>query len=93
MKNSFLSSYDYDAVMINDIGKTKEERMKLESISRVLLSEPAILAYEAVIIIVLITAIVLVSRQRKQRKYIVMAAGEQRKRKSLDDTLANQRRR
>lgn len=67
--------------------------MDMEEVAQLLLSQQAILAYEIVAFAVLVTAIVLLTKKRKLRRQIQTSAQERQVKKSLDDSLANQRRR
>lgn len=67
--------------------------MNMEDIAQLLLSQQAVLIYEIVLLAVFVTAIVLLSKKRKLRRQIQMTAQERQVKKSLDDSLANQRRR
>ena len=67
--------------------------MNVEELKQILLSQPAALIYELLILAVLILLIVLVSRQRKQRKRIMRTAYEQQQKHELDAALENRRRR
>ncbi len=67
--------------------------MHIEEVKQLLLSQTAILIYEAVIFAVLLSLIILLTKKRKQRRQMKMAFREQLVKKSLDDSLANQRRR
>ena len=63
----------------------------MEDIAQLLLSQQAVLIYEIVIAVILVISIVLISRQRRLRKQIQESAPQLKR--SLDDSLANQRRR
>lgn len=65
----------------------------MEDIVQLLLSQQAVLIYEIVIFAVLTVSIVLISRKRKLRKQVQISAQERQIKRSLDDSLANQRRR
>lgn len=65
----------------------------MEDIVQLLLSQQAVLIYEIVIFAVLTVSIVLISRKRKLRKQVQISAQERQVKRSLDDSLANQRRR
>lgn len=67
--------------------------MELEEMTQLLLSQQAVFIYEIVILAVLVTVIVLLSRKRKLRKQIQTSARQRQVKRSLDDSLANQRRR
>lgn len=67
--------------------------MNIEDITQLLLSQQAILIYEIILFVVFVTAIVLLSRKRKLRKQIRTSAQQRQVKRSLDDSLANQRRR
>ena len=67
--------------------------MDMEEVAQLLLSQQAILAYEIVVFAVLSAAIVLLTKKRKLRRQIQTSAQERQVKKSLDDSLANQRRR
>lgn len=67
--------------------------MNIEDITQLLLSQQAILIYEIILFVVFVTAIVLLSRKRKLRKQIQTSAQQRQVKRSLDDSLANQRRR
>lgn len=67
--------------------------MDIEQVVQILLSQQAVLIYEAVIFAVLIIAIVLLSKKRKLRKQIQVSAQQRQVKRSLDDSLINQRRR
>lgn len=67
--------------------------MNGEDIVQLLLSQQAVFIYEIVIFAVLVISIVLLSRKRKLRKQIQMSAQERQVKRSLDDSLVNQRRR
>ncbi len=65
----------------------------MEDIAQLLLSQQAVLIYEIVIAVILVILIVLISRQRRLRKQIQESAQQRQVKRSLDDSLANQRRR
>lgn len=65
----------------------------MEDITQLLLSQQAIFVYEAIIFVGLLITIVVLSRKRKLRKRIQTSAQERLVKRSLDDSLANQRRR
>ena len=65
----------------------------MEDIAQLLLSQQAVLIYEIVIAVILVIPIVLISRQRRLRKQIQESAQQRQVKRSLDDSLANQRRR
>ncbi|MCI9020875.1 MAG: hypothetical protein HFH32_09065 [Eubacterium sp.] len=65
----------------------------MEDIAQLLLSQQAVLIYEIVIAVILVISIVLISRQRRLRKQIQESAQQRQVKRSLDDSLANQRRR
>lgn len=65
----------------------------MEDIAQLLLSQQAVLIYEIVIFAVLTVSIVLISRKRKLRKQVQISSQERQVKRSLDDSLANQRRR
>lgn len=65
----------------------------MEDMVQLLLSQQAVLIYEIIIFAVLLTAIILLTKKRKMRKQIQMSAQERQVKRSLDDSLANQRRR
>ena len=67
--------------------------MNIEDITQLLLSQQAILIYEIILFVVFVTAIVLLSRKRKLRKLIQTSAQQRQVKRSLDDSLVNQRRR
>jgi len=67
--------------------------MNIEDITQLLLSQQAIFIYEIIIFAVLVTAIILLSRKRKLRRQIQASAQQRQVKRSLDDSLANQRRR
>ncbi len=67
--------------------------MNVEEITQLLLSQQAVLIYEALIFAVLVTAIVLLSKKRRLRKQIQASSQERQVKRSLDDSLVNQRRR
>lgn len=67
--------------------------MDIEQVVQILLSQQAVFIYETVIFIVLIIMIVLLSKKRKLRKQIQMSAQQRQVKRSLDDSLINQRRR
>ena len=67
--------------------------MNTEEIIQQLLSEPAFLIYELLLLATFTICIVLLTKKRKQRRQIRMSAQERQVKKSLDDSLANQRRR
>ncbi len=67
--------------------------MNTDEIVQVLLSEQAILAYELLLIAAFTIWIIVLSKKRKQRRQIQMTAQERQAKKSLDDSLSNQRRR
>lgn len=67
--------------------------MNIEDIVRILLSQQAVFIYEAVIFVVLVVTIVLLSKKRKLRKQIQTSAQQRQVKRSLDDSLVNQRRR
>lgn len=65
----------------------------MEDLKQILVSKPAILIFEIILLAALILCIVLVSAKRKQKKRMAKTVSEQQKAKSLDQSLANQRRR
>ncbi len=65
----------------------------MEDITQLLLSQQAVLIYEAIIFIGLAIAIVVLTRKRKLRRQIQTSAQERQAKRSLDDSLVNQRRR
>lgn len=65
----------------------------MEDITQLLLSQQAVLIYEAIIFIGLAIAIVVLTRMRKLRRQIQTSAQERQAKRSLDDSLVNQRRR
>ena len=65
----------------------------MEDIAQLLLSQQAVLIYEIVIAVILVISIVLISRQRRLRKQIQESAQQRQVKRSLDDSVANQRRR
>lgn len=65
----------------------------MEDITQLLLSQQAIFIYEAILFVGLVIAIVVLSRKRKLRKQIQTSARERQVKRSLDDSLVNQRRR
>ena len=65
----------------------------MEDIAQLLLSQQAVLIYEIVLAVILVISIVLISRQRRLRKQIQESAQQRQVKRSLDDSLANQRRR
>ncbi len=65
----------------------------MEDIAQLLLSQQAVLIYEIVIFAILTVSIVLISRKRKLRKQVQISSQERQVKRSLDDSLANQRRR
>lgn len=67
--------------------------MNTEEILQLLLSEPAVFIYELLLLVTFTICIVVLSRKRKQRRQIRISAQERQVKKSLDDSLANQRRR
>ena len=67
--------------------------MNMEDMTQLLLSQQAILIYEIILFAAFATAIVLLSRKRKLRKQIRTSAQQRQVKRSLDDSLANQRRR
>ena len=67
--------------------------MNTEEIIQQLLSEPAVLIYELLLLATFTICIVLLTKKRKQRRQIRMSAQERQVKKSLDDSLANQIRR
>lgn len=67
--------------------------INMEDIAQLLLSQQAILIYEIIIFVALTASIILLSKKRKLRKRIQMSAQERQVKKSLDDSLVNQRRR
>ncbi|KAI4451777.1 hypothetical protein C823_006337 [Eubacterium plexicaudatum ASF492] len=67
--------------------------MNIEDIAQLLLSQQAIFIYEIIILAVLVISIILLSKKRKLRKQIQISAQQRQVKRSLDDSLANQRRR
>lgn len=67
--------------------------MNVEDIAQLLLSQQAIFIYEIILLVVLVTVIVMLSRKRKLRKQIQTSAQQRQVKRSLDDSLVNQRRR
>ncbi len=65
----------------------------MEDIATLLLSQQAILIYEVILFAALTVSILLLSKKRKLRKQIQSTAMERQVKKSLDDSLVNQRRR
>lgn len=67
--------------------------MSMEEMAQRLLSQQAILIYEIILLAVFATAIVLLFKKRKMRRQIQASAQVRHVKRSLDDSLANQRRR
>lgn len=67
--------------------------MDMERLGRAVLSKPAILIYEALILAVLIYFILSLTKRRKQRKLANMALQKQEQRKALEESLVNRKRR
>ncbi len=67
--------------------------MHMEEITQLLLSQQAVFIYEIIILAVLIAAIVLLGKKRRMRRQIQTSAQARQVKRSLDDSLANQRRR
>ncbi len=67
--------------------------MGMEEITQLLLSQQAVFLYEIIILAVLVTAIVLLHKKRRMRRQIQASAQVRQVKRSLDDSLANQRRR
>ncbi|MDE7312631.1 MAG: hypothetical protein K2N87_13590 [Eubacterium sp.] len=65
----------------------------MEEITQLLLSQQAVFIYEIIILAVLIAAIVLLGKKRRMRRQIQTSAQARQVKRSLDDSLANQRRR
>lgn len=67
--------------------------MIMEEITQLLLSQQAVFIYEIILLAVLVTAIVLLFKKRRMRRQIQSSAQVRQVKRSLDDSLANQRRR
>lgn len=67
--------------------------MNIEEIAQLLLSQQAVFIYEIIILIALVVTIILLSKKRKLRKQIQTSAQQRQVKRSLDDSLVNQRRR
>ncbi len=67
--------------------------MSMEEITQLLLSQQAVLIYEIILFAVFTVTIVLLGKKRKMRRQIQTSAQVRQVKRSLDDSLANQRRR
>lgn len=67
--------------------------MNTEDIIQLLLSQQAVFIYELIILAAMAAAIIALSRKRKLRKQIQASVQQRQVKRSLDDSLANQRRR
>ncbi len=67
--------------------------MSMEDIIQLLLSQQAVFIYEIIILAILAAAIIILSKKRRLRKRIQTSAQVRQVKRSLDDSLANQRRR
>lgn len=67
--------------------------MDIEDVTQLLLSQQAIFIYEVLVLVILAVTIVLLSRKRKLRRQMQASARRRQVKRSLDDSLANQRRR
>lgn len=67
--------------------------MRMEEIQKMLLSQPAVLIYEILLLAVLLGCIAVLTKKRRQRRKIRMTVQERQIHRSLDDSLSNQRRR
>ncbi|MCI9612108.1 MAG: hypothetical protein HFH33_08795 [Eubacterium sp.] len=65
----------------------------MEEITQLLLSQQAVLIYEIILFAVFTVTIVLLGKKRKMRRQIQTSAQVRQVKRSLDDSLANQRRR
>ena len=65
----------------------------MEEIAQLLLSQQAVLIYEIILFAVFTVTIVLLGKKRKMRRQIQTSAQVRQVKRSLDDSLANQRRR
>ena len=67
--------------------------MNIEDLAQLLLSQQAVLIYEIVIFVIMAVTIVVLNKKRKIRRQIQSSSRERQVKRSLDDSLANQRRR
>lgn len=67
--------------------------MNIEDLAQLLLSQQAVLAYEIVLFVIMAVTIVVLNKKRKIRRQIQSSSQERQIKRSLDDSLVNQRRR
>ena len=67
--------------------------MNIEDLAQLLLSQQAVLIYEIIIFVIMAVTIVVLNKKRNIRRQIQSSSRERQVKRSLDDSLANQRRR
>ena len=67
--------------------------MNIEDLAQLLLSQQAVLIYEIIIFVIMAVTMVVLNKKRKIRRQIQSSSRERQVKRSLDDSLANQRRR
>ena len=67
--------------------------MNIEDLAQLMLSQQAVLIYEIIIFVIMAVTIVVLNKKRKIRRQIQSSSRERQVKRSLDDSLANQRRR